>query len=167
MEKGRENCHSEQAEPGQCNLRKSAYQSLEIGWLYLKIQGTISSKKAISKSSQNKEQHGAIKLQNEEIKMLRQKHLKRSQWTEQTRHEKLLILCKSFLLYTIELITLAKNEIILALHDKIAPLTRRYSEQGTRYYEQRFFRKVWTRYKTLIKRWILDDSDETEISLPF
>ena len=42
------------------------------------MQAAISSIEAISKSSQNKEQHGAIKLQNEEIKMLRQKHLKRS-----------------------------------------------------------------------------------------
>ena len=37
-----------------------------------------------------------------------------------------------------------KVEIILNLHDKVAP--RRRFEHGTRNHEQRLLRKVWTRY---------------------
>ena len=37
-------------------------------------------------------------------------------------------------------------EIFQVLHDKVALLTRRRSEQGARNCEETLFRKVWTRY---------------------
>ena len=58
-----------------------------------------------------------------------------------------------------------KVKIFCVLHDKVALLTRRYSERETRNRHQRIFRKVLT-MKTLIKRWIFYDS-ETDIRLSF
>ena len=74
-------------------------------------------------------------------------------------------------------ITSSKSEFLMTLiklrfdflvwHDKVALLTRRRSERGTRNYQQRVFRKVWTIYtqNNMIKKWIFDDPDKIAIRL--
>ena len=68
-----------QSQSSTSRVSSHTYQNLETGPLYLKILVLYinnTSEKDISKSSQIKEQHEAIKLLNEEIRMLQQKHLK-------------------------------------------------------------------------------------------
>ena len=82
-----------------------------------------------------------------------------------TVHEKPLISEKSCLFYCI-CTNIDKIEIILVLHDRVALLMRKHSEHETRN-RASLCRKVWIRYKNLIRRLIFDDSDETEIRLPY
>ena len=68
-----------QSQSSKSRVSSHTYQNLETGPLYLTILVLYinnTSEKDISKSSQIKEQHEAIKLLNEEIRMLQQKHLK-------------------------------------------------------------------------------------------
>ena len=75
---------------------------------------------------------------------------------------------KSYLYYNIPA-NINKFKEFCISHNKVALLTRRHSEQGTRNRHQRVFRKVLIIYKNkmLIKRWIFYNSDETDIRLLF
>ena len=65
---------------------------------------------------------------------------------------------KLFVLHGI--LTLTKLKCFMSyIHDKVALLTRRHSEHETRNIMHRFVLEI---YKTLIQRWIFDDSDETD-----
>ena len=62
-----------------------------------------------------------------------------------TAHEKLLISEKK--LFDLYYTNIDTFEIFHALHNRVALLTRRYSERGTQNRrDQRIFRKFWTRH---------------------
>ena len=87
------------------------------------------SEKAISDTSQFKKQHETIKLLKEEIRVLQQKLKDLDNELNRSKHEKILTSHKNCLFHP----KIDNDEIIPDLHDNVAPLIRRHSEDGTNY----------------------------------